>query len=860
MASKSLGMLTLDLVAKIGSFTGPLDRASQEAKKRNDEISKSFSNLAKGVGVAIGSIPAVLTAMVVASGNAAKEISNQAALAGLGTTEFQKYAAGARTVGVEQDKLTDILKDTNDKLGDFANTGGGALLDFFTNIAPKVGLTADSFKKLNSKEALALYVTSLEKANVSQQEMTFYMEAIASDSTALVPLLRNGGKAFDELGQAAMDAGVVMDETTIAAAKQFGIELSALGQYISSAQTILAAEFLPVLAQFTKDMNTSAKEAGGLKGVVGDLGDKIVEVSAFVANAGDGVIRVFKIVAETLVGMFSTAAGHSLNLASQVNGALGALSFGETSKEFKATSAQLAADAKIQFGVAALAAASISENLETPLIGNQFKEYVANAKKAAAEIAKTTQGTTPGTGSGVDPAAIAAAAEATKKAASEAASASKKIRDAFESTETDYQRQIALINTTGDARKDASEVAKLQFEFESGKLAALSEQQKERLKGLAEELDTKKALAKASEDEAKLAAFGVNLKDSNQTIRQGFEVELTGAGSGDKLKERLKADLQIQQEHDRQVADLFEQRNAGDISQELYKRETELLGEALAERMVIQQDYYNQLDEAQTNWLDGVSSAWENYRDTATDYQQQAADATSSILEGATSNTADFLDTVLRQTDSVGGAFETMAVGMANSIISALEQMAAQWLVYQAVQLLTGKATQASGATAMAANAAATSLQAGLAAFASTAAIPIIGPLAAPAAMATALSITGPLASAVGMTAMAGMAHEGIDSIPQTGTWLLEKGERVTTANTSAKLDKTLENVQRNSSGGGAGTVVNLHEDASRAGQVQTSTDPDGKQIMEVFVSNIRSQSSAAKAFEQTYGLKRVGR
>ena len=53
---------------------------------------------------------------------------------------------------------------------------------------------------------------------------------------------------------------------------------------------------------------------------------------------------------------------------------------------------------------------------------------------------------------------------------------------------------------------------------------------------------------------------------------------------------------------------------------------------------------------------------------------------------------------------------------------------------------------------------------------------------------------------------------------------------------------------------------VNLHEDASRAGQMQTSTGPDGKQIMEVFVSNIRSQSAAAKSFEQTYGLKRVGR
>ena len=42
---------------------------------------------------------------------------------------------------------------------------------------------------------------------------------------------------------------------------------------------------------------------------------------------------------------------------------------------------------------------------------------------------------------------------------------------------------------------------------------------------------------------------------------------------------------------------------------------------------------------------------------------------------------------------------------------------------------------------------------------------------------------------------IAGMAHDGIDRVPETGTWLLQKGERVVTAQTSAKLDSTLERV-----------------------------------------------------------------
>ena len=47
------------------------------------------------------------------------------------------------------------------------------------------------------------------------------------------------------------------------------------------------------------------------------------------------------------------------------------------------------------------------------------------------------------------------------------------------------------------------------------------------------------------------------------------------------------------------------------------------------------------------------------------------------------------------------------------------------------------------------------------------------------------------------------MAHDGIDKIPETGTWLLKKGERVTTAGTSAKLDATLEQVRQQRVGGG---------------------------------------------------------
>lgn len=817
--ANSLGTLTLDLVAKIGAFTGPLDKASQEAKKRNAEISKSFEGLAKGVGAAISSIPVILGAMVVSSANAAKEISNLSSLAGLSTTEFQKLSAGARSVGVDQDKLADIFKDTNDKIGDFINTGGGALKDFFTNIAPMVGVTADQFKKLNSKDALALYVTSLEKANVSQAEMTFYMEAIANDSTALVPLLRNNAKGFDDLGAAAEATGVILSSSTIASAKQFGIEIQGVEQFLSSAKTQLAAEFLPLLAQFSKDVNQATKDVGGLGPAVKKTTETAIESIAFIVDAGDTVGRVFRVISAEFDGLVSSAAGsiiagvyQTLNLLNKLPGVDLSSQLGGLEQNYNE-----------QVNAATDATNRMRAALEDPLVGSAFVDYYKKANAAAEELNRTQQrnqrqGVGEGAGSGVDPAAIAAAAAAkkkataealaaTKKLASEAAAAAKKIQDSFENTETDYKRQIELINTTNDKRKDATEVAKLQFEVESGKLVGINDLQQKRLASLAAELDSLKKIKQANEDAAKLAAFTANLDQSNQTTKDGFAQELAGAGRGDEYKERLKQFLSIRQDFNAQMRELQEQQQneSSAISPELYEKEKAALIKAQDEKLDIQKKYYDSVDAAQDEWMDGVTSAWENYVDQAKDYSGQAEEFVSGSLNDLTSGLAGFFSDVATGSESAGDAVADFAANMGKSVINALSQMAAQWLVYQAVQLLVGTTTKGAGAAAMTANAIATSAQASLAAFASTAAIPIVGPAAAPAAAIAASAATAPMVAAVTSAALAGMAHDGIDSVPQTGTWLLQKGERVTTAETSAKLDKTLSDIATSKTPSGRG-------------------------------------------------------
>lgn len=365
----------------------------------------------------------------------------------------------------------------------------------------------------------------------------------------------------------------------------------------------------------------------------------------------------------------------------------------------------------------------------------------------------------------------------------------------------------------------------------------------------------------ATSEAEKLAAFQENQQNKTQSLQENNEAALSGLGLGEQARERLKEFQRIQAEVQKDQDKLEQQRSKGDITADRYASETEILQEELAKRLVSQQDYYNQVDEAQGNFFLGASEGWANWAEEASDYSAQAAEFVTGSLDALSDGLADTFMSILDGTKSVGDAFSDLAATLVKEIIGALVKMAAQWIVYQGVVLLSGKATQASAAATLVANAQATAFQASLAAFASTAAIPIVGPILAPAAAASAAAFAAPLVAGVATASLAGMAHDGIDSIPETGTWLLQKGERVTTADTSAKLDRTLDDVQKNrTTNNGGGSTVNIIEDASRAGQTRTRLDDQGMQeITDVFVSQIYGDGPVGEAMQQRFGLRGQG-
>ena len=271
----------------IGANTDGLDEAVSRSRRSvnrlSDDFKKGIATAAKYSAAAIAA-GAAIGVLAVSSIKAAKETVDLARVANSSVATFQKMSFAAKSVGVESEQLADILKDMSDRVGDFITTGGGPMADFFEKIAPQVGVTAEQFRKLSGPDALQLYVSSLEKANLSQSEMIFFMEAMASGASRLLPLMIDNGAAMALTAEQAEALGIALSEVDAQNITDAAKQIDAVGSVFDALSDQLAAEVSPLVSALGKQFLDLTEDAGGVDQAVSDLSET-VDVATDVAAA-----------------------------------------------------------------------------------------------------------------------------------------------------------------------------------------------------------------------------------------------------------------------------------------------------------------------------------------------------------------------------------------------------------------------------------------------------------------------------------------------------------------------------------------------------------------------------------------------
>ncbi len=371
-----------------------IDRAMDETGENAGVLQRAISGAFTGMGIAAGAAVAGLVTITTQAAEYAQEIKNLSALSNTTVTDFQRLAAGAKTVGVEQDKLSDIFKDVNDRVGEFMQRGGGEMSDFFKEIAPNVSVTSDQldtlsksvgvtiahFASLSGPEALQLYYTSLEKSGLNQQQMTTYMEAMADEATALIPLLKNNGQAFKEIGDSAEKAGKVLTAFEVSRLVQADLAIKGLQSSLDGASRQMVLGLLPAIEDVTGRLTEMSKN-GAMEILSGTVGFLVENLNVLVALMGGKLAAAF---VGYITGLASSTAATYQNRAANIAAAASAVELA-LANQIAAQSAVIRAEREVVAARAVASGTAIQTQMSIQLAEARMAERVATNQLAAAQ-------------------------------------------------------------------------------------------------------------------------------------------------------------------------------------------------------------------------------------------------------------------------------------------------------------------------------------------------------------------------------------------------------------------------------------------------------------------------------------------
>ncbi|HBZ1141623.1 TPA: phage tail tape measure protein [Klebsiella pneumoniae] len=752
MAGKSLGTLTIDLVAKVGGFVSGMDKAERASakwsKQVQDDVAKSSAALA-GIGAAAIAAGLAVGAsgfqLLKSTSRQIAETDRWAKSLQLSTQELLAWQFAAEKAGVSGDQMADIFKDIGDKIGDAVLNKSGEAVDALNAL----GLSAEKLSKVSPDKQLLAIGESLEEISTNAEKTTI-LESLGNDLSKLLPLFDNNNQKLKQFIDLAKDYGVAPDASSIDDLVKVNqlfedMEAQVAGLKIEIAAGLAKVDLTPLQGSLDKlhDVLTDPLVLQGIS----DLVSEVAQLAGWLVKAAAGAGQL----AASTGNRFAALSGKiDLTNIDQVNERIEYLQkILEGKKGFYSQSESM-------FGWITGVDDSAKALNDELLSLIETRDKFSKASKSVLPLQVATVGTD-------NPFSLPPGGTNGKPVKTPTS----KTENAFNSRLLDLQKQAALIETTGKKTAEVTELEKINFDITSGNLKKLSEAQKEQLRTAAKALDSKKEELRLNQENARVAEYVSGLERQNKLVQQGFDNEIVGRYSGGRERSRMQNNNDIQQDFAYQQDDLLNQLQSGDIDQSLYDKKKEALQDSLDERLKIQEEYYKKQDELQNDgaagFISGLATQIEASMDLYTNMQQVGAQAFSSL------------------TDMIIDWAETGKLNVKDFASTFLQSVGSTLLSYAAAQVA----------------------MAGLQAFTAMIGVPFVGPeIAGPAAIA-ATAAAGVLAIGVG-TALQGQAHDGIDSVPETGTWLLQKGERVTTAKTSAKLDATLDRVANQSTGGGA--------------------------------------------------------
>jgi hypothetical protein len=257
MASRSLGTLSVDLVAKVGGFVSGMSAAERAAAKSSREIEQRMKRLGKaidtGLQVAAAAAVAATAAITVGVGNAINrldEIGKAAQKVGVTTEALSKLAFAAQLADVDLQALQGGLVKLA-KSQDMAAQGSAAQLELFQALGVEFK-NADGTLR-DTGEVLTDLADKFQLLPDGANKTTAALGLLGKSGAQLIPLLNGGSEAIREAGDELDRLGGTVTPEAARQAEQFNDNLTRLRTAADGLFTSLATSVLPSLVEFSEN-------------------------------------------------------------------------------------------------------------------------------------------------------------------------------------------------------------------------------------------------------------------------------------------------------------------------------------------------------------------------------------------------------------------------------------------------------------------------------------------------------------------------------------------------------------------------------------------------------------------------------
>lgn len=263
-SNRSLGTLTLDLIARMGGFTGPLNQASRQASKFSDEVSKNFRQMGVAIATAAAGAATAMGVMVTRNINAMDQAGKMARQIGVSTEALSGLRhAAEQMAGVGAGQFDMALRRMTRRISEAAAGTGAA-----GKHLEALGLNIQELAKMTPDQQFRAFAEAVRGAADQGTRLRAVMALMDTEGMPLVNMLAEGSEAIKQWEQDAARLGLIIPQEAADSAEEFNTLLGQLTGALKGMGVQVTAGLLPQMQQLVQTVVDVHNESDVLENTV----------------------------------------------------------------------------------------------------------------------------------------------------------------------------------------------------------------------------------------------------------------------------------------------------------------------------------------------------------------------------------------------------------------------------------------------------------------------------------------------------------------------------------------------------------------------------------------------------------------